>query len=200
MQTWISTDWHKDHANIITYENRPDNFAELLVARHNELMAPNDTLLCLGDVIFGDNKDSLGDYLSRFKCRTKVLILGNHDKMSPEWYLDQGFSMVCQQIVLKSILFSHAPAMIGKDHALNVHGHFHRNLHRDKERHWYPKSSRHVLLSCEFTDYYPISLGDLRNGRFTYNGTVYFRKGYTNGFDARNSFLATEGSPESPGW
>jgi calcineurin-like phosphoesterase family protein len=199
MNTWVSTDWHKDHKNIVlpTYENRPENFDDLIVDRHNEVMAPEDILVCLGDVIFGMNKEELDKYLSRFICRKKILVRGNHDKFPTEWYLDKGFDVVCQQIVLKGILLSHHPTPLGTDHVLNVHGHFHRALHRQDESHWYPMSNRHVLLACEYTDYYPVSTGDLRNGRYTVDNVVYFRKGCKNGLEARDSFSAEASSAKS---
>lgn len=190
MHWWVSTDWHIEHANIIAYERRPPNHTELLIERHKELLNKDDGLLCLGDVIFGERKDNLREYLDAIECKVKVLMLGNHDKKPTEWYLEQGFDMVCQQIVLNDILFSHAPTMLGQDHALNVHGHLHRATHRAKEMHWYQRSERHVLLSAEYTDYYPISLRDLRNGRYTVDGVVYFIKGCTNGHEAKRYHVA----------
>lgn len=192
MKWWISTDWHRQHANIVlpTYEYRPSNHSELLLERHNEVMKPEDGLLCLGDVIFGMHKELLHEYLSQFKCRTKILCRGNHDKFPTEWWLDQGFDMVCQEIVLKNVLFSHHPTMLGQDHVMNVHGHLHRALHRADEVHWYPTSNRHVLLSAEYTDYYPISIGDLKSGKYTVDGVVYYKEGCKNGLEAKEYHFA----------
>jgi calcineurin-like phosphoesterase family protein len=201
MKWWASTDWHRDHANIVlpTFEGRPENHSELLLERHNELMSDEDGLLCLGDVIFGMQKNNLHEYLNQFRCRLKVLVRGNHDKKPTKWYLDQGFDMVCDQIVLKGILFSHHPAMLGSDHVLNVHGHEHRGLHRDDEKFWFPRTERHILLSAEYADYYPVSIGDLKNGRYTVGGKVYFKKGCSNGYEARDRHLAEESSTNGNG-
>lgn len=176
MKHWVSTDWHIDHANILKYEDRPVDHTELLIARHNEVMEPKDILICLGDVIFGMKKDELHLYLDKLRCRTKWLVLGNHDTRPREWYMDQGFDMVCDQLVIRGVLLSHAPTQLGIDHIINVHGHFHSNSHREEDDHWYNRDERHVLLSVENTNYYPIQLGELKNGRYTYDGVVRFQK------------------------
>ena len=197
MKWWVSTDWHKDHLNIMLpeYESRPPGFEDMLVERHNEVMSPEDGLLCLGDVVFGMEKERLDEYLARFNCRTIVLIRGNHDKKRDEWYLNKGFSMVCDQMVIRGVLFSHHPTMLGLDHILNVHGHHHRGLHRSDEKHWYPASERHVLLSAEYADYYPVSIGDLIMGKWTVDNKVYFSKGCRNGYQAREYHLGKTSSP-----
>lgn len=172
MNYWITTDWHFNHEDIKKFEGRPDNFEALIIKRHNEVMKPEDVMICLGDTIFARRKE-LGNYLEQFRCRKKILVRGNHDDhFTDSWLMTQGFDFVCDSLTIGAILLSHAPLKLSKDIALNVHGHMHSGIHRQDEI-WYPYySDRHVLLGLENTRYYPVSLQDVKNGRWTVDGVI----------------------------
>jgi calcineurin-like phosphoesterase family protein len=57
MERWITADLHLGHANIIIYSGRPfrdaDEMDESIVERWNEVVAPTDRVLVLGDVVMG---------------------------------------------------------------------------------------------------------------------------------------------------
>jgi calcineurin-like phosphoesterase family protein len=82
MERWITADLHLGHANIITYSGRPfrdaDEMNEYIVDRWNEVVAPTDRVLVLGDVAMGKIDDTLG--ISARLHGYKVLLAGNHDR------------------------------------------------------------------------------------------------------------------------
>ena len=107
MTTWLTSDWHLGHRNIIKYCQRPyadvDTMNQDMIARHNGLVAGSDTVWVLGDVVMSSQFLPL---VSRFNGR-KILVPGNHDaawrgtdKWRPEnvdKYLEAGFAEVIHE-------------------------------------------------------------------------------------------------------
>jgi calcineurin-like phosphoesterase family protein len=64
MERWITADLHLGHANIITYSGRPfcsvDEMDECIVDRWNEVVAPTDRVLVLGNMAMGKIDHTLG--------------------------------------------------------------------------------------------------------------------------------------------
>jgi len=145
MKIWVISDTHWKHKNIIKYENRPLDHNEQIVANWCKLVAPDDLVIHLGDVIFGENKQGdLKEILAKLPGK-KILCRGNHDGYPTskwgdwEWYLDCGFDAVTDYFVYQDLAFSHAPLTplpttarygYGQEVRLNIHGHFHRGSHR----------------------------------------------------------------------
>ena len=81
MAIWFTADTHFGHANIIHHCNRPfgsvQEMDEALIASINTHVAETDTLYHLGDFAFRGNDPAA--YRGRIRCRSIVLILGNHD-------------------------------------------------------------------------------------------------------------------------
>jgi calcineurin-like phosphoesterase family protein len=135
---------------------RPEGYEELIVQRHAHLVAPQDTLINLGDVFFY-RPEALREALRRIPG-THVLVLGNHDRRSARWYRDAGFAYVCDGLVLGDALLTHRPAWplpAGIRHA--VHGHHHNMGDRVGESPWLDPKVHH-LVALEFTDYRPVPL------------------------------------------
>ena len=112
----------------------------------------------------------LAELLASVECRSKILIKGNHDKNSNNWYLRHGFDFVCDMIVIDDVLLSHKPQeILPEGVTINIHGHFHDTDHRKNE----PKYSKfldpnvHKLFALEHTDLKPVKLKD-----FKINGTA----------------------------
>lgn len=139
MDIWIISDTHFNHENIKKYENRPEDFNELIIENWNKVVKPNDLVLHLGDVILGQDKDKhMVEILKRLNGR-KILTIGNHDPRDWRWYLENGFDFVSDFYVVSNVAFSHAPLTPlpyqtktnhGEQVAFNIHGHFHRGKHR----------------------------------------------------------------------
>jgi|SRR5579859_4358164 len=160
MKFFLSSDWHLNHANIETYCDRPSNFTELIIKRHNERVTDKDTVICLGDVAIG-SRNLIESQLRSMKGK-KILVRGNHDKHSSVgWWADHGFDFACDSLIMKNCLLTHHPALSLPAHCdLNVHGHLHNiwsGFHSERTT-----SPTHLdkpwqrLFAIEHTSYYPI--------------------------------------------
>lgn len=169
MKTWIISDTHFNHANIIKYADRPfttkEEMNEELVRRWNETVAPDDVVYHLGDVVFGGKniKEGILKRLNGYK----ILRLGNHDDRTTvnQWrsYFDEVYK---DDILLEDLALSHYPLNdeeMTKLSALglikgNVHGHVH-NDNGDLDQ------TKYKCVSVEQTDYRPIDF-DLIKAHF----------------------------------
>ncbi len=102
MTTWLTSDQHYYHRNIIDYCKRPfasvEEMNATLTRNHNAVVKPDDIVLIVGDLTLDDRKvKSILDELNG----TKYLVAGNHDTCHPankryrprnlERYVDYGF-------------------------------------------------------------------------------------------------------------
>ena len=80
---WFTSDYHMGHSNIIGLCERP--FADIvemerqIIARHNELIAPDDIVYDLGDFAYRCTAEHATECLRKLNGRRTVL-WGNHDK------------------------------------------------------------------------------------------------------------------------
>lgn len=153
--TWLTTDTHWNHEAMVTLCGRPADFGDQLLKNLRHALAEQDTLIHLGDVIFYKYPE-LKDMLDSVKGR-KILLMGNHDRKTQNWYSRNGFSFVADMIVIGDIMFSHKPIQtLPTGVRLNVHGHWHNDEHHRRPD-WYSEST-HRLLSVEVTKYKPVKL------------------------------------------
>lgn len=147
MRTYIVTDTHFNHANMVKYENRPENFNEIIIRNWNRLVKPEDLVIHLGDVIFGHTSKLEG--IMATLPGTKILCLGNHDREKPGWYLSQGFAFVCDWFVLDRIAYCHYPLTpLPEGIDLCIHGHLHRGTHRGPQP--VERVKRHEYYDIEY--------------------------------------------------
>src|SRR6056297_2346337 len=92
---WVIADTHFNHYKLIPDCGRPANFGELL-KRGLKQPQKNDILIHLGDVCVGNDKEIHQDIIAKFPY-TKILVRGNHDGKSNNWYLNHGWDFVCEQ-------------------------------------------------------------------------------------------------------
>src|SRR3954465_15308876 len=76
MKVYLVSDWHLNHKNIATYCDRPENFTELILERHNQTVKPGDLVINLGDVAIGKHRDA--EEIIRKMNGRKMLVRGNH--------------------------------------------------------------------------------------------------------------------------
>lgn len=143
MATWLTSDLHFFHKNIITYCNRPfgDEYemnSEILRV-WNDSVADDDTVIVVGDFTAGlyDRSEELITLIGQLKGK-KTLVLGNHDHMSAKWYKSAGFDQVVKYIVDGDILLVHKPATEYNARSIQlrtqhkprivIHGHIHADL------------------------------------------------------------------------
>lgn len=182
MKTWIISDTHFGHQNMISYCGRPANFDEIIIKNLKEKIPwqTDDVLIHLGDFCIGKDEKWHKEFFDSIpKSVKKVLVLGNHDKKSKTWYLRNGWDFVCDSFSThhegKYITFSHIP-IVGIQN-INVHGHFHNNLPRLLQRKFISEIEEkrneqgfglknynpklHKLFALEDRKYRPILLEDL---------------------------------------
>ena len=116
------------------------------VAILNRMVNKTDTFIHLGDV--GDPS-----YIRQLKVKHKVLILGNHDRISD--YRDVFDEIYSGPLFISGkILLSHEP-VYGLPWCLNIHGHDHSNIEP------YDPSCQHINLAANVCGYTPVNLGRL---------------------------------------
>ena len=81
-QTWVISDTHFDHGNIIKYTGRPfANVREMngiLLSNWNNTVHRNDRVCFLGDMAFGRGSRSKEHWIGRLNGRI-IYVRGNHD-------------------------------------------------------------------------------------------------------------------------
>jgi len=169
---YFISDTHFNHSNIIKYCNRPFNnveeMNEAIINNWNSIVSDEDTIYHLGDFALG-TKDSIIDIVNRLNGK-KYLIRGNHDRWSVSTYESFGFTVLKNapiKIDEYKLMLSHIPipdSQIPKGF-INLHGHIHdKNLYECIEKYEQSRYSieKHINISCDVTDFKPISIDDIK--------------------------------------
>ena len=116
MVTFATSDPHFSHINIMKYCNRefdnPDRMDQHIIRTWNSVVQSEDDLVyVLGDFTMRgrDNKPWFARTLRKLRG-TKILILGNHDKLSPFQYVEAGFQSVHTSLLVGNVFMAHDPA------------------------------------------------------------------------------------------
>ncbi len=158
MRLFVIADTHFGHKDLAEkYQSRPEDFEDKIIQNWRRMVADDDMVIHLGDVVVGKSKDwSL--IVPKLPGR-KILVLGNHDKNPFRWYMANGFDFCCNiffwELFGLQIAFSHTPLFAG-DFELNIHGHLHMDRHREYER-----DERHYLFGLENNAYQPRTLDSI---------------------------------------
>lgn len=140
MKTWITSDLHLFHENIIVYCGRPHETVEQMnqkiINAWNEVVSPEDRVIVVGDLSagLGPRKGELRSIIEDLPG-SKTLVRGNHDHQSDSWYIEAGFRSVTDWIFEDGMLFIHKPATSMNPESVRVfeqmspdivvHGHIH---------------------------------------------------------------------------
>ncbi len=175
MTTFLSSDQHFHHSNIIKLSNRPyanvDEMNRDLIQRHNAVVGPKDIVWQLGD--FAWNPVVTRTLLSSMNG-THHLVCGNHDDCHPchkkhekmrEKYLGWGFASVQTETRLGPFLLNHLPYAGDSGHEARypqfrpkdqgswlLHGHVHGS--------WQVKG-RQINVGVDVWQYQPVALDAL---------------------------------------
>ncbi|WP_252230709.1 metallophosphoesterase [Clostridium sp. ZBS15] len=149
-------DTHFGDSHIIDYEQRPfENVEEMdreLINRWNSVVTDDDTIFMIGDFSLHP-KEKTKEICNKLKGE-KILISGNHDNNSEEYYYECGFKNVYQYpIILEEFwMISHKPLYLNKNMPYaNIYGHVHGNE-------MYVDYSKQSFCACvERINYTPIS-------------------------------------------
>lgn len=173
-RTWIITDTHFGHDKMVEYCGRPKNHSDLIL-KNLAMIQTGDILIHLGDFCIGNDELWHKLFFEELSGVRKILVKGNHDRKSNNWYLTHGWDFVCDKFsdhfFGNYITFSHIP--INGIQNINIHGHFHNTLHRLLDKKFYPGEEErnkedfplenynpklHRLITIENTNYKPILL------------------------------------------
>lgn len=164
MNTYITSDTHFGHTNVIKYCNRPfDNADQMdaeLIRRWNNTVAKNDIVWHLGDFSLFRNAEKLRNYFSQLNGRIN-LVLGNHDTKPAKFYYDIGFNRVYDKPVVFSerFILSHEPIRLPipsvSTFFVNLFGH----VHDSKDYQTFTRNR--ACLCVERWNYTPVKLSEI---------------------------------------
>lgn len=151
---WVCADLHLNHKNVIhmgrdfpTLEDH-NNF---VIEQYNKVVHDDDLVYILGDLVFSPAAPAI-ELVKRLKGR-KILILGNHDRLTNAQYREMGIIEVINHPVYysSSIILSHEPVIeaFNNPYVYNIHGHLH---------HSYIDAENYINVNIEMNDYKPVDL------------------------------------------
>lgn len=179
--TWIVSDTHFGHENIVGYCHRPLDHDQVMIAEWRAHVPDDATVLHLGDLVYRGNARFKHLVAKELTGVRKLLIKGNHDHQRYSFYKACGFQIVspfaikygCADLETLDpwvVSFSHYP-WSREDHPegegfvnahvipwnyLRLHGHIHNNGYtRDG---FVPFTKGHINMSVEQTKYRPVNL------------------------------------------
>lgn len=152
---WFTSDQHFGHSNIIRYCNRPfDNVEEMnlaIINNHNSLVKTGDIVFHLGDFTFGTHLQ----YLKRLNGSAHYLILGNHDRKTPEgfgWVKDTYFLKYEKKIQIFLSHYAHRTWPSRHYGSIHLFGHSHGTLENE---------GNSMDVGVDANDYFPISIEEV---------------------------------------
>lgn len=150
-KAYIISDTHFGHEIPILKErykmfSNTKEHDDYIVKTLNQILDKKSVLIHLGDV---EDLETMSKVYGR-----KVLIKGNHDKLSNKKDLEVFKEIHNQPVFLnKRILLSHYPEMVSP-HVLNIHGHLHAS---------YLDSKNHMTASIHMINYKPLTLRQVQS-------------------------------------
>ena len=160
-QTWIWSDLHLHHRNIIRYCNRPfetvDAMNEVLLTAWRETVGEADTIICGGDIALAGALK--GERLAEVRAMPgrKLLVRGNHDFNRKGRPADTGCQETWMTLVVTGdppLLVTHMAMSEVPDGTVNVYGHVHNNEPL--------REGPYVNICVEHTEYRPLPLKAVR--------------------------------------
>lgn len=165
MNYWLISDTHFNHTKLEEWGGRLGDWQHKIWDGINQI-PHGDTLIHLGDVCIGNDQeihDTFNHLFPNFSKR--ILVLGNHDKKSKQWYTEHGWDFVCDGIEMifqgHYLHLTHRPARPQGNNTFNIHGHTHGNMHRSEEYLDFYSKEYHIDISPEIVGYKPILLKTL---------------------------------------
>ena len=167
---WFTSDWHFGHDREFIW--KPRGFSSLqehdeaIIANHNRIVAPNDDVYVLGDLMLGDNEHGL-DCVKRMNGKLHI-IRGNHDTdRRIELYRSlPAVVEICDAKYLRAqgyhFFLCHYPTLTGnlekeslKQMTCNIFGHTHQ------ESLFYNDIPYMVCACVDATSGYPLSIDEV---------------------------------------
>jgi calcineurin-like phosphoesterase family protein len=171
--TWVTSDSHFGHDNIVGFCNRPTDHQEVIMEHWAQAVPADATLLHLGDLSYRNNSFFQHMIAPHLTGSRKLIILGNHDRQRFSFYKSSGFQIIkpfSLTYLAKlgeswRVSFSHYPLREPPaPRHLHIHGHIHNNGYGGKHSPYVPFSFNQINVSVEQTHYRPINLQCLLDG------------------------------------
>lgn len=166
--TWIVSDTHFGHQNIIGFCHRPPEHEEAMIQEWRDEVPPEAAVVHLGDLSWKNNAWFKNLIAPNLTGARKFIILGNHDKQRYSFYRDSGFK------IIKPFEITYAERRVTFDHyplkrpphpkQVHLHGHIHNNGYGGKDSPFTPFAAQQINLSVEQTKYRPVNLKALLDG------------------------------------
>jgi len=157
-RTWVWSDLHFGHKNIIEFCNRPFSWVqqmdEHLMANWNEYVQPDHTCIFVGDFSFHGETTTreIVEQLNGYK----IMVVGNHDIRKHkvrEIGFDEVHLLYYLDLPTVPLVFTHYPMENLFEPWINIHGHTHNGP--------YKGTSQHINVSCEMIEYRPKQLSEI---------------------------------------
>lgn len=156
-KTWVWSDLHFGHKNIIEFSDRPypdiPTMNQHLVENFNDYVGEDDISIWVGDVAFMN--DAAANELLDQCNGYKILVVGNHDfdhKRLKKLNFDEVHLLYTIEHPDVDLVFTHYPIEEGLPVPyINVHGHVHNTKYKFE-------TLQHINVCCEFHDYKPVPL------------------------------------------
>jgi calcineurin-like phosphoesterase family protein len=172
MNTFITSDYHFSHENIIKYCNRPfkniNDMNTQIIKNHNERVKDDDTIYFLGDFGFfaSENREFRGegkpyqpsDFLNKMKGTYWYFLRGNHDKRSNKFY-PKAETIIINQNGLR-IQLIHDPIYAKIEYDFILCGHVHNNW-KAKELQYCGQTKLILNVCVDVWNFYPVKLDEL---------------------------------------
>lgn len=117
---YFTSDQHFGDQDILRHAKRPfsdsrsgmTDCAKVMYELYQDTVSDKDVVVFLGDValVNGRNRDVFRELLCSLKG-TKILVLGNHDKMDRQYYRDCGFTDIRDYFVVQRHFVCHYPCV-----------------------------------------------------------------------------------------
>lgn len=161
-RTWIIADTHFGHTKVIQMCGRPfqtlEEMETTLIANWNKKIKDGHDVIIAGDFSLSSKENC--ERICKQLNGNKLLIKGNHDTHSNQYYRDCGFADVSKYpIVLEEFwIVSHEPMfMTNSLPYFNIHGHVHNNPMFNSI------STVNYCVSVERTEYKPVDFDWIKN-------------------------------------
>ncbi len=157
--TFLISDTHFDHENIIKYCHRPftnkEQMNQFLINRWNSVVKKEDTVFFLGDMTYGRGHKPIEYWMNQLNGRI-IFISGSHDE---EEYPDhQEFAVLNYRD--KEFYLVHDPKDIPDNwDGWVIHGHHHNN--KIREFPFIDGEKKTINVSVELIDYTPLNIDEL---------------------------------------
>ena len=157
-KTFVTSDQHLGHYNIIRYCDRPfatlEEMNEVLIENWNSVVSPEDTVYFLGDLAFGKGANT--DYWLDYLNGNIIFFRGNHDSSKDIEFFNSAI-----------ITFGGVPFFLTHDtgnipdawRGWVIHGHHHNN--EPTEFPFINHRAKTINVSVELTDYTPVNIENI---------------------------------------